>query len=69
MAEKKWKMEHLFFIALCAICICFNQLFCIGRRNLTLLLMMHSPLKTSYLFIFPLLFPNTHLSVAFTLNL
>lgn len=52
-------MEHLFFIASCAVCICFNQIFYIGRRNLTLLLTLHSPLKRTYSLIFLLLLPNT----------
>lgn len=58
-SKKKWKMEHLFFIELCAVCVCFNQIFYIGRRNLTLLLTLHSRLKRTYSLIFLLLFPNT----------
>lgn len=57
-SKKKWKMEHLFFIALCAVCICFNQIFYIGRRNLTLLLTLHSLLKRTYSLIFLLFFPK-----------
>lgn len=52
-------MEHLVFIALRAVCICFNQIFYIGRRKLTLLLTLHNPLKRTHSLIFLLLSPNT----------
>lgn len=58
-------MEHLFFIALRAICICFNQIFHIGKRKLTLLLTLHNPLKRTYSLIFLLLFPNTSIHVLY----
>lgn len=51
-------MEHLVFIASDAVCICFNQIFCIRRRNVTLLQALHTPHKGTYSLIFLLLFPN-----------